>query len=83
MNENKLIEDNKLFIDNNNKLIVDNKIDDTKIIDNTKQKLIDTKLIDNTKQLKLIHFILPGGGVKGCFQAGFMYHLFNFLNKFS
>ena len=22
-----------------------------------------------------IHFVLPGGGVKGCFQAGFMYHL--------
>ena len=28
------------------------------------------------KKLKSIHFILPGGGVKGCFQAGFMYHLF-------
>ena len=23
-----------------------------------------------------IHFILPGGGVKGCFQAGFLYKLF-------
>ncbi len=26
-----------------------------------------------------IHFILPGGGVKGCFQAGFMYHLFKYF----
>ena len=25
---------------------------------------------------KSIHFILPGGGVKGCFQAGFLYRLF-------
>ena len=24
---------------------------------------------------KSIHFILPGGGVKGCFQAGFLYRL--------
>jgi NTE family protein len=24
---------------------------------------------------KTIHFILPGGGVRGCFQAGFIYHL--------
>ena len=26
--------------------------------------------------MKSIHFILPGGGVKGCFQAGFLYKLF-------
>ena len=30
----------------------------------------------NDSKLKSIHFILPGGGVKGCFQAGFLYHLF-------
>ena len=26
--------------------------------------------------LPKIHFILPGGGVRGAFQAGFMYNLF-------
>ena len=31
--------------------------------------------------MKSIHFILPGGGVKGCFQAGFLYHLFKFFPK--
>ena len=31
-----------------------------------------------------IHFILPGGGVKGCFQAGFLHHLFTYFpNKFN
>ena len=31
-----------------------------------------------------IHFILPGGGVKCCFQAGFLYHLFTYFpNKFT
>ena len=27
------------------------------------------------KNKKTIHFILPGGGVRGCFQAGFIYQL--------
>ena len=26
--------------------------------------------------VKTIHFILPGGGVRGSFQAGFLYELF-------
>ena len=31
-----------------------------------------------------IHFVLPGGGVKGCFQAGFLYQLFtSYRNNFS
>ena len=29
-----------------------------------------------------IHFILPAGGVKGCFQFGFMYQLKNFNHLF-
>ena len=38
--------------------------------------------MSKTKKNK-IHFILPGGGVKGCFQAGFMYHLCKYFpNKF-
>ena len=28
-----------------------------------------------------IHFFLPGGGVKGCFQAGFLYRLFSKYRK--
>lgn len=28
-----------------------------------------------------IHFILPGGGVRGAFQAGFLYHLFKNYGK--
>jgi len=31
---------------------------------------------------KTIHFILPGGGVKGCFQAGFLYRLFKTYGKY-
>lgn len=34
--------------------------------------------------LPKIHFILPGGGVRGAFQAGFMYNLFkNYENEFN
>ena len=29
------------------------------------------------QNIPTIHFILPGGGVKGAFQAGFIYHLVN------
>ena len=29
-----------------------------------------------------IHFILPGGGVRGAFQAGFLYHLFKNYGKY-
>ena len=32
-------------------------------------------LMDNNFKKKTIHFILPGGGVKGAFQAGFIYRL--------
>ena len=31
------------------------------------------------KKFPSIHFFLPGGGVKGCFQAGFLYQLFTDL----
>ena len=31
---------------------------------------------ENTTTKIKIHFILPGGGVKGCFQAGFLYRLY-------
>jgi len=42
---------------------------------------LDTDI--QTKNKKKIHFILPGGGVKGSFQAGFLYHLFkNYSNEF-
>ena len=42
---------------------------------------LDTDIPTNKK--KKIHFILPGGGVKGSFQAGFLYHLFkNYSNDF-
>lgn len=34
--------------------------------------------------VKKIHFILPSGGVRGCFQAGFMYELFtHYSSSFS
>ena len=29
-----------------------------------------------------IHFILPGGGLRGAFQAGFMFNLFNLYNSY-
>lgn len=29
-----------------------------------------------------IHFILPGGGVKGCFQAGFIYRLYKSYSEY-
>jgi predicted acylesterase/phospholipase RssA len=29
-----------------------------------------------------IHFILPGGGVRGSFQAGFIYHLKKLYNNY-
>src|SRR3989338_6604300 len=32
-------------------------------------------LVSRERHPKSIHFILPGGGVKGCFQAGFLYRL--------
>ena len=38
--------------------------------------------MESNKKLKTIHFILPGGGVKGCFQAGFMYHLFKHFSNY-
>lgn len=31
---------------------------------------------------KKIHFILPSGGVKGCFQAGFIYCLFQYFSEY-
>lgn len=40
---------------------------------------LDTDI--QTKNKKKIHFILPGGGVKGSFQAGFLYHLFKNYSK--
>lgn len=33
-------------------------------------------MVLSDKIKKKIHFILPGGGVNGCFQAGFLYRLF-------
>ena len=33
-------------------------------------------------ELPTIHFILPGGGVKGAFQAGFIYHLVSKYNNY-
>ena len=33
-------------------------------------------MVLSDKIKKKIHFILPGGGVTGCFQAGFLYRLF-------
>jgi predicted acylesterase/phospholipase RssA len=39
---------------------------------------------DSTKYVPKIHFILPGGGVRGAFQAGFLYKLFkNFKDSFT
>lgn len=39
--------------------------------------------MNNTVHLPKIHFILPGGGVRGAFQAGFLYRLFtNYSDKF-
>lgn len=33
------------------------------------------------KKLPSIHFILPGGGVKGCFQAGFIFRLISLYSE--
>jgi len=39
--------------------------------------------MNNNVHLPKIHFVLPGGGVRGAFQAGFLYRLFtNYSNKF-
>ena len=32
--------------------------------------------VNNINNKMKIHFIIPGGGVKGCFQAGFLYRLY-------
>tara|TARA_B100001094_G_C18114613_1_gene763200 strand:+ start:58 stop:945 length:888 start_codon:yes stop_codon:yes gene_type:complete len=44
-------------------------------------RIINKKIYGNNKMKPTIHFILPGGGVKGCFQAGFLYHLFKYFPK--
>ena len=39
--------------------------------------------MNKTVHLPKIHFILPGGGVRGAFQAGFLYRFFSeYKDKF-
>jgi len=63
------------FHNNSNHEIIVNDLSSSISIDHISQSI----LLSSFKK-KRIHFILPGGGVKGGFQAGFLYHL---MSKYS
>lgn len=54
-------------------------INDNELIDfetGNNNEIIETHINSSIFIKKKVHIILPGGGVKGGFQAGFLYHLF-------